>query len=110
MISLQKSPRVEPLTVPYDSVVMAYLGYHCDRDVHHGFSLYDIGHKSFTLDCPRFRDGSPRDPWTISALPLSWDWLLRKAEESSHLGELSPELINKIETYLAEVQDNFCNI
>ena len=107
MISLQKGsrrPRVEPLRVPYDAVVMAYLGYHCERSIHIGFSEYSNGRRHFTLDYPRFSDGSPRDSWTISALPSSWDWLLRQAEQSTTLGELSPQLIETIETYLSECE------
>ena len=105
MVSLQKAsrrPRVEPLTVPYDPVVMAIISFHCERTEHHGFSCYDMGRRHFTLDCPRFKDLTPRDPWTISALPSSWDWLLCQAEQSTTFGTIPPELIETIETYLEE--------
>ena len=110
MVSLEKKarrPRIELLKIDYETIVMAYLGYHCEREIHHGFSLYSTARYHFILDCPRFSDLSPRLPWTISALPTSWDWLLREAEKSSHLGNLPVHLINKIETYLSECEKFF---
>jgi len=106
------------LEIPYDSVVMAYIDHYCkhvldigirhyDSDQNHftphlSLSHYDCDQNRFTLRYPPFSEGTPLDPLSIEADHNSWEWLLQKFNTKPHLGQISDELIEKIETYLKE--------
>ena len=109
------------LEIPHDSLVMAYIDHYCkpvlDIDISHydsdqshftphvSVSHYDCGRNRFTLHRFLFSDGTPLDsPW-IEADHNSWSWLLHKFSTQSHLGQVSDELIKKLEIYLREQAD-----